>query len=385
MKKVIIHGDMDAFFASVEQMDRNLWGVPVIVGSAPDKRGVVSAASYEARKFGIRSAMPSRTAYQKCPQAVFLPVRGARYREISEKIMAIFHSFTPFVEPLSIDEAFMDVTGSLRNYESVEDLGYEIKRRVKEEVGLNVSIGIAPNKFLAKLASDLEKPDGLTVLPFSKPEIVTFLQPLPINKIWGVGRKTNERLNSLGVKTVNDLQNIDLQFLIKYIGERSAKSLKALAFGEDFREVQTSSVDKSVSNEVTLSEDSSDRQLLKNLLSNLIEKVAWRLRKKGLKGRTLRLKIRFADFSNFSKQFTLSENSNVTEVFRQKILPFFDELIITQPIRLIGFGVAGFDEKDVNQMMFEFEEDKDLEHEKELDKSIDYIRENFGSVKRGLR
>ena len=331
MKKVIIHGDMDAFFASVEQMDRNLWGVPVVVGTAPDKRGVVSAASYEARKFGIRSAMPSRTAYQKCPQAVFLPVRGERYREISEKIMAIFHSFTPFVEPLSIDEAFMDVTGSLRNYESVEALGYEIKRRVKEEVGLNVSIGIAPNKFLAKLASDLEKPDGLTVLPFSKPEIVTFLQPLPINRIWGVGRKTNERLNSLGVKTVKDLQNIDLQFLIKYIGERSAKSLKALAFGEDFRDVQTSSVDKSVSNEVTLSEDSLDKQLLKNLLSNLIEKVAWRLRKKGLKGRTLRLKVRFADFSNLSKQFTLSENSNVTEVFRQKILPFFDELVITQP------------------------------------------------------
>jgi len=376
---------MDAFFASVEQMDRNLWGVPVVVGSAPDKRGVVSAASYEARKFGIRSAMPSRTAYQKCPSAIFLPVRADRYREISKKIMAIFHSFTPLVEPLSIDEAFMDVTGSLRNFSSAEELGREIKRRVKEEVGLNISIGIAPNKFLAKLASDLEKPDGLTVLPFSKPEIVTFLQPLAINKIWGVGRKTNERLNSLGIKTVKDLQDIDLTFLINYLGHRSAKSLKALAFGEDFRAVETSSVDKSVSNEITLSEDSSDKSLLRNMLSNLIEKVAWRLRQKGLKGRTLRLKIRYADFSNFSKQLTLSENSDVTEVFRQNILPFFDELVIAQPVRLIGFGVASFDEKDANQMTFDFEEDKDLTHEKELDRSLDYIRKNFGSVKRGLR
>lgn len=385
MKKVIIHGDMDAFFASVEQMDRKLRGVPVVVGSAPDKRGVVSAASYEARRFGIRSAMPSRTAYQKCPQAVFLPVRMKRYHEISRIIMGIFHEFTPLVEQLSVDEAFMDVTGSLRSYKSVEALGREIKRRVKEAVGLNVSIGIAPNKFLAKLASDLEKPDGLTVMPFSKPEIVTFLQPLPINRIWGVGRKTNERLNSLGIKTVKDLQNIDLQFLMKYLGVRAAKSLKALAFGEDFREVETHSVDKSVSNELTLNEDSLDKQLLRNLLSQLIEKVAWRLRTKGLKGRTLRLKIRFADFSNLSRQFTLPENSDVTEVFRQKVLPFFDELVISRPVRLIGFGATGFDEKEAGQMMFDFEEDEALKNEKELDKSIDYIREHFGSVKRGLR
>jgi nucleotidyltransferase/DNA polymerase involved in DNA repair len=309
----------------------------------------------------------------------------ARYHDISRKIMTIFRTFTPLVEPLSVDEAFLDVSGSLRGFESPLELAGLLKRRIRDEVGLNVSIGVAPNKFLAKLASDLEKPDGLTLVPFEQNAIVGFLQPLPVCKIWGVGRKTEARLKALGIKLVKDLQMADDVFLAGVLGERLAGALKRLAFGLDCREVETVSMDKSVSNELTLNEDCTDRQVLRKILGELVDKVAWRLRLKGLKGRTLRLKLRYADFSNFSRQVTLGTHSDVTAVFRREMFGVFDALEVTRPVRLIGFGVAGFDGDMLQQPQLDFGgEDENLSKERELDKSMDYIRKNFGQVKRGL-
>ncbi len=387
-KKIIIHADMDAFFASVEQMDRGLWGLPVIVGSAPDQRGVVSAASYEARKFGVHSAMPSRTAFRLCPHGIFLPVRMKRYGELSAKIMEVFRSFTPLVQPLSVDEAFMDVTGSIRNYGNPVALAKLIKHKVKEETGLTVSVGVAPNKFLAKMASDMNKPDGLTVTPFNEHEIVRFLAPLPIRKVWGVGKKTGERLALLGIKTVEDLQQIDENILVNVLGKISARSLKSLAFGVDNRQIETAVKEKSISNEVTFDQDCYDIQRVKALLADLVEKVSWRLRRNSMKGRTVRLKIRYADFSTFSRQTTLDDCTDITSVFMQKALVLFSEIRISQGVRLIGFGVSGLDDGEApSQMSFDFDDGAALKQEKELDRTIDFIREKLGGdvLKRGLR
>lgn len=389
-QRVIIHGDMDAFFASVEQLDRNLWGKPVIVGSAPDQRGVVSAASYEARKFGVHSAMPSRTAYKLCPDGIFLPGRMERYKEISAQIMETFHSFTPFIQPLSVDEAFLDVTGSLRHFGSAREMAERIKKDVREKTGLTVSVGVGPNKFLAKLASDMDKPNGLTITPFEQDEITKFLAPIPIRKMWGVGRKTGERLSLLGIKTVADIQSFDLQTLINILGNAPATTLKRLAFGIDDRPLETSVKEKSVSNETTFKEDCYDKQVVLTMLKRLAEKVAWRLRKSGEKGKTLRVKVRYADFSTFSRQLSLSEPSDVTAVFIEKAFQLCKSMQIENGVRLVGFGVAGLDGGvEPAQLSFDFEEsDKaDVESEQELDKTLDYISEKFGHniVRRGLK
>ena len=219
MDRVFLHVDMDAFFASVEQHDNpELRGKPVIVGAPADRRGVVAAASYEARTFGIHSAMPSGEAARLCPHAVFVRPNMKRYKQVSSQIFEIFERFTPLVEPLSVDEAFLDVTGSERLFGSGVEIGERIRQVILEELGLTASVGVAPNKFLAKLASDMDKPDGLTLVPFSREAIIAFLAPLSVDRIWGVGAVTQKRLDEKGIRTIADLQSADLVSLVSIVG-----------------------------------------------------------------------------------------------------------------------------------------------------------------------
>jgi len=236
--RTILHVDMDAFFTSVEQRDRpELRGRPVVVGAPGDQRGVVAAASYEARRYGIHSAMPSREARRLCPDAVFLPVDGRRYSAASRQVFAILRRFTPFLEPLSIDEGFLDVTGSAALFGSGPQIARRIKDAIARETGLSASVGVAPNKFLAKLASDLRKPDGLTVVPESPEAIAAFLAPLPVGRVWGVGTVTRGRLEAAGIRTIGDLQCAPAARLARAVGRAAADDLARLARGEDAREI----------------------------------------------------------------------------------------------------------------------------------------------------
>ena len=307
----ILHVDMDAYFASVEQRDRpELRGQPVIVGGVSG-RGVVCAASYEARPFGVRSAMPMSTARRLCPQAVFLPVRMQHYVQISRRIREIFLSFTPLVEPLSLDEAFLDVRGCEGLFGPAPDIARSIKDRIKSEVGLTASVGVAPNKFLAKLASDFGKPDGLVVLPAN--QVTAFLAPMPVSRIWGVGAKAEKRLRALGIHTVAQLAASPEQVLIDHFGE-SGRQLWQLGHGHDVRDVVPDREAKSISTETTFAHDIGDRQVLRVWLLDLVDQLASRLRHAGLRGRTVEVKIRSADFRTRIRSQALSEATNLTNI-----------------------------------------------------------------------
>ena len=279
----IIHVDMDAFYASVEQRDNpELRGKPVVVGGKPKSRGVVATCSYEARKYGIRSAMPLSEAYRRCPHAVFLPVDFAKYRRVSQQLHKIFQDYTPLVEPLSLDEAFLDVTASLRLFGSAENIARELKKRIKDELNLTASIGLAPNKFLAKIASDIQKPDGFVVI--DEDQIEAFLDPLPVERIWGVGPKTAEQLHELNVRTVRDLKKIDKPTLNRLFGQLG-NQLYYLARGIDDRPVEPEREAKSIGREITFQQDLTDPEVLKTYLLDLSLDVGRRLRKAGLKAR----------------------------------------------------------------------------------------------------
>ena len=386
--KIILHADMDAFFASVEQQARNLQGFPVVVGSAPDKRGVVSAASYEARVFGIRSAMSSQEAYRRCPQAIFLPVNMELYRHVSKQVMQVFTEFTPIIEQISIDEAFLDVTGVMRNYESATEIASNIRSRIHQVCGITASIGIAPNKFLAKLASDMNKPNGSTLVPFDPPQIIEFLKPIPVASIWGVGKKMQPLLTRAGIRTVSDLQVVSVERLGQVIKSKvAAESLKALAFGQDQREVNENSyAEKSISNETTFSEDCADYQYQRSTLLALVDKVASRVRAAGLTGKVIKVKVRLSDFTTISRQATLSEVTDITDLMRRTALELFDKIEVKQSLRLIGFGVTKFSEPSKQQNLFSFDETPKLEKSSNLDQAIDRIRQQLGSdkLKRGF-
>ncbi len=338
---IILHVDMDAFFAAVEQRDRpELRGLPVMVGSPPDQRGVVATCSYEARRFGVHSAMPSRTAYQKCPDAIFLPVRMERYQEVSHQIMEVFESFTPWVEPLSIDEAFLDVTGAVRLFGDGPAMARRLKARVRAVTGLTCSVGVAPNKFLAKLASECQKPDGLTVTPFDAAGIHAFLGPLPIERMWGVGRKTKHVLLSHGIRTFSDLQAIPEDRLSPVIGGAAAASFKQRALGVDDRPVGGGQREKSISRETTFSEDVTDFDRVRAALLDLTEDVGRRLRLAGLYAGTAQCKLRWAGFETATRQRPLVPACRDDAHLRQAALDLFARLASTRPVRLIGFGVA---------------------------------------------
>ncbi len=343
----ILHVDMDAFYASVEQRDRpELCGRPVIVGGLGG-RGVVCAASYEARPFGVHSAMPMATARRLCPEAVYLAPRMSHYAEISRQIREIFFSFTPQVEPLSLDEAFLDVQGcaGLHGQPAGDDtgpapqIGRQIKGRVRDEVGLTASVGVAPNKFLAKLASDHGKPDGLVVVD---PESVSeFLAPLPVSRIWGVGKKAESRLHALGIETIGQLAAIPEGLLADHFGEMG-RHIWQLAHGQDERCVVPDREAKSISTETTFPEDIGDRDVLRDWLLDLTDQLAGRLRQAGLQARTVELKIRSSDFRTRHRAQALGEPSNVTSVLWQAAQTIFERGLTSEmlPIRLLGVGAS---------------------------------------------
>lgn len=375
--QVIIHVDMDAFFASVEQLHHPEWkGKPVIVGADPQKgqgRGVVSTASYEARQFGVHSAMPISKAYRLCPHGIYVTPHGELYSHYSKQIFQILYNFTPSIEVISIDEAFLDVTGVLHLHSSMEKLGQEIKNCIRKETGLTASLGMASNKSVAKIASDHRKPDGLTIVP---PERVQdFLDPLSIRKLFGVGEKSYQTLHHLGINTVKDLRSYPLQYMEDKFGE-AGSHLYRMARGIDERKVQVHEEIKSISHETTFNTDQTDREILKSTMLHLAAKVSQRLRKRGLKGKTVQLKIRFDDFTTFTRRKTLQDATNLTDEIYQigeKMLGEFSAG--DKAVRLIGIGVSHLmDEKGAQISLWDIQNEKKLA----LEKVTDQLREKFG-------
>ncbi len=377
MERKIIHVDMDAFFASVEQRDRpELRGKPVIVGGRPEERGVVAAASYEARKFGVHSAMPTAQALRLCPRAILIPGRMGYYAEISRQIREILYAFTPLVEPLSLDEAFLDVTGSERLFGGAEQIAREIKRRIREEVKLTCSVGIAPNKFLAKLASDLNKPDGFVVVHPSK--IVDFLENLPVSRLWGVGPATEERLRARGISTIGDLQQIPRSELIDKFGKWGAQ-LFELARGIDERPVTSEHEVKSISRETTFAKDLDQFNELRKVLFELADEVAQELREEGLKARTVQIKVRFADFRTITRRVTLKESTDATRVIREAARLLWEHKVALprQGVRLVGVGVSNLEYPVTGQLRLFAWEDPNAKDSHLLDHVIDEVRSRF--------
>ncbi|MEX2606399.1 MAG: DNA polymerase IV [Kiritimatiellia bacterium] len=338
----ILHVDMDAFFASVEQRDfPELRGKPVLVGGDPTKRGVVAAASYEARKFGIHSAMPTREAYRRCPDAVFVRGRMQIYKAVSRQVFAIFEDVTPMVQPLSVDEAFLDVTGALHFWENDPlRIAEDIRARIQKEVQLTASVGIASNKFLAKLASDMNKPDGVTVVPRGAEAIRDFLAPLPVGRIWGVGKKTGETLARHGIHTIRDLQNADPRQLTSWFGEHSAQHLKALSLGLDDRPVHDREPEKSMSSEHTFGEDQTDPVIWHRILLEQSEEVGRRLRKAGLWSGCIQLKVRNDKFQTRTRQRTLPVPTRRDLEIYHAALTLLEKAAPDRPVRLLGVGAS---------------------------------------------
>lgn len=337
----ILHADMDAFYASVEQMDNpEIAGKPVLVGGSPTSRGVVAAASYEARRFGVRSAMPMSRAVRQCPHAVIVRPRFDRYREVSEQIREIFLGVTPLVEPLSLDEAYLDVTAVVTTDRSAESIAREIKARVRLDVGLTISVGVSTCKSVAKVASDFDKPDGLTVVPAGGEG--AFLAPLAVRKLWGIGPKTAERLEAEGVHTIGQLAARPEEWFTQRFGKRGPE-IRLMANGQDDHPVVTEREAKSVSAETTLAEDVSDLEELRAIVRRLSERVERHLGGDGLQGRTVTLKLRLADFTTFTRQTTLSTPvwtaDQISEV-AQSILE--REAGPGRWFRLLGVGVSHF-------------------------------------------
>jgi len=340
-ERAILHIDMDAFFASVEMRDDpRLRGKPVIVGGTPEGRGVVAAASYEARRYGVHSAMSAARARKLCPHGVFLKPSRGRYSEASSRIFTIFNEYTPVVEPLSIDEAFLDVSGCRRLFGKPQQIGREIKERLDREVGLPASVGLAPNKFLAKLASDLEKPDGFVVIGTA--DAVERLAPLPVGKLWGVGRRTQEVLAGIGVRRVADLGGIPRPILEARLGESLAAHLLDLAVGRDDRPVIPDHEAVSIGHEVTFARDISDTDRLRDEMDELVEKTVLRLRRAGLKTRTITVKARFPDFSTVTRSETLSRPTASRRLIREVARRLLEQKVDRRgsPLRLIGVSVA---------------------------------------------
>ncbi|MBI2527698.1 MAG: DNA polymerase IV [Candidatus Rokubacteria bacterium] len=329
---------MDAFYASVEQRDRpELLGRPVIVGASPGGRGVVSAASYEARRFGVHSAMPIGRAARLCPDAVFLPVDRDKYARVSREIMAILSDFTPRLEPLSIDEAFLDVTESRALFGPGRAIAAEIKRRVRAGIQLTASVGVAANKFVAKVASDLRKPDGLVVVPPGGE--AEFLAPLPIGRLWGVGGATERALGAMGISTIGQLAQVPVAHLAARFGASGA-ALSALARGLDERPVEPFAPPKSMGAEETFDADHRDPARLQATLRAQAERIARELRSEGYAARVVTLKVRFADFSTLTRAHSTEPTQDGLVIYREASA-LLERLRLTQPVRLIGISAAG--------------------------------------------
>jgi DNA polymerase-4 len=341
-ERTILHVDMDAFFASVEQRDNPaLRGKPVVVGGDPTKRGVVAAASYEARKFGIRSAMPTREAHRRCPEAIFVKGRMSVYSAVSKKVFSIFEDITPMVQPVSVDEAFLDITGALHLWKNDPvRIADHIRDRIRRELLLTASVGIAPNKFLAKLASDINKPDGLSIVPRTQPEIEAFLAPLPVGRIWGVGKKTEAQLTQHAIHTIGDLQRTPMNQLIRWFSDGSARHLHALAHGLDDRTVHERDPEKSISGENTFSEDQSDPAVWRACLLEQSEDVGRRLRKGGFWTQCIHIKVRNDRFETITRQQKLPLPTRRDLDIYHTALALLEKNAPARPVRLLGVGAS---------------------------------------------
>lgn len=371
--RTILHCDLDAFFASVEQLDDpSIRGKPVLVGGI-NARGVVAAASYEAREYGCRSAMPTSVALRLCPHAIVLPGRGSRYAEVSQAFMGILKDTSPLVEALSLDEAFVDVTGSRLLLGDGKTIGSMIRKRTLEELGLVVSVGVAPNKFVAKIASDLEKPDALVV--FEEDGLAERLASLPLERMWGVGPKSIGRFHAAGIRSFGDLQKVDEHWLAKHFGD-SARRFHDLSFGVDDREVIPERIAKSIGQERTFTEDIGDRELLLSILLGEVEQVAERLRRSDARAGKVMLKIRMADFRTISRSKTLSQPIDTTGQIWTAARDLFREWadVAFEPVRLLGFSVGSLEREEQGALFHDPEEGRGAR----IDAATDAIQARFG-------
>lgn len=384
----VLHVDMDAFFAAVEQRDHPEWrGKPVIVGAGPHDRGVVSTCSYEARKFGVRSAMPSRTAYAKCPHGIFVKPRMHVYSEVSKIAFGVFAKYSPFVEGVSVDEAFLDITGTAHLFGGMVQLAESLRADIKAACGVTCSVGLAPNRLLAKLGSEQNKPDGLFVMPFDLDGIREFLAPKPVKILWGVGGKTAALLERYGYRTCADIQNVDPRFLDRILGQSAAASIRDHAFGIDNSTVaREDEMEKSVSREHTFPFDETDRENVRKALLELVEDVGRRFREEERWARTAKLKLRDGMFNTITRQASFERPARDDISFRHLILELFDREWPTgalRTVRLIGFGVTNFTDRPESEQPDLFGEspiDEQMKKRERLAAALDAIhRRKHGS------
>lgn len=372
--RTIMHIDLDAFFVSVEQvLNPELRGKPVVVGGRPGGRGVVAAASYEARAFGLHSAMPLKTASRLCPQAIFIEGSFPKYREASQKFMAILADFSPFLEPVGLDEAYLDVTGFESIHGSIHQMAVATRQRIRDELGLCASVGIASGKVVAKVACELSKPDGL--IEVASGEERSFLAPLPIVRLPGVGKKAEQVLRGLGIKTIGELASMPVSVLKGYFGV-SGEALHRSANGIDDSKVEPPGAAKSISRETTLAKDSRDRSLLKATLRYLSERVGADLREKGKQARCIVFKLRYADFSTITRSRTLPQAIDSDQTIFDNGARLLEKALSLekQPVRLIGIGVSNLVEAGGQLAML----DSSVQRLEQLNKAIDRIRRKYG-------
>lgn len=374
MARQIMHIDLDAFFVSVEQvLNPELKGKPVVVGGRPDRRGVVAAASYQARAFGLHAGMPLSTASRLCPQATFIEGSFPKYRDASQKFMAILADFSPFLEPIGLDEAYLDATGFESIYGSIGQMAVAIKQRIKDELELCASVGLAGCKVVAKVASELSKPDGL--LEVAAGEESSFLAPLPIAKLPGIGKKTERILSRLGINLIGELSITPLSVLKNHFGA-SGELLHRLANGIDDRKVAPPGAARSISRETTFGKDTKDGSLLKGTLRYLSERVGADLRRRSKQTRCITLKLRYADFTTITRSHTLRQTSDTDQTIFDTGLGLLDKALAqeTQSVRLIGVGVSSLVEPEKQLDML----NPSAQRLEQLNRAIDRIRQKYG-------
>jgi nucleotidyltransferase/DNA polymerase involved in DNA repair len=375
-----MHLDMDAFFAAIEQaVNPELRGRPVIVGGKPDSRGVVSTCSYEARNYGVHSAMPMHEAVKLCPHAVFIDTSGDKYSYMSAQVINILSNFSPAVEPISIDEAFVEITGLYQRYGGIESLLKAIKREIKESTGLTASVGVAPNRFIAKMASSFNKPDGLTIVT---PDMVKqFLWGMPVENLWGVGHKSAESLKKIGITTIGDLAHTP-EAKIKAMFGIMGTALHRMANGEGGDEVRMSDEEpdtKSMGHEHTFAKDTNDQRFVLGLLLYLSDRVSRRLRHHGYVGKTITLKVRRSDFHRLSRAVSLSRHiDNEQEIYRCASKLLLENRFLDRPIRLIGVSVSNLKKNDGENAGLRLIEYDPLEKRMRIDKLLDTLRDKHG-------
>jgi len=373
VQRWILHLDLDAFFPSVEELlNPALKGKPIIVGGAPDSRGVVSSASYAARKYGVRSAMPTAQALRLCPHAILLHGHHRRYGEYSARVMQILREITPLVEPLSIDEAFLDVTGCERLWGQPLEIGMLVRRRIRDEVGLSASVGIAANKLVAKIACGQAKPDGLILVPPG--DEAAFLAPLPVRELWGVGAVTAERLTAMGVETIGDLVAVGEDYLQRVLGDHG-RGLYRAALGIDAASVVSGHRRQSISQERTFAQDVSDRCVLAKELLRMSEHVASSMRTANQVAQTVRIKLRDADFTTLTRQVRLDQPTDQGQQVHAAAAALFKRHWKGRPLRLLGVGVSGL----LDGAGYQLDLFDDLDQRRaRLDRTLDKIRDRFG-------